>query len=60
MARSVELRNGKKVVALNDFTRQITENVITGIVDVLKGVDTDDEIVITLSKVDRKDRKENK
>jgi hypothetical protein len=50
MARSVELVNGGKKIELNAFAEQITENIITGIVDTLKGVDTDAEIVITLGK----------
>lgn len=48
MARSVELKNGGKKIGLNPFAKQITENVITGIVETLKGVDIDQEIVITL------------
>ncbi len=50
MARSVELKNGEKKIGLNPFSKQIIENVIIGIVKALKGIDMEDEIVITLGK----------
>lgn len=50
MARSVKLTNGGREIKLNEFAEQITENVITGIVETLKGTDLDEEIVITLGK----------
>jgi len=50
MDRIVELKCGDRNVPLKNYVKETNINVVLGLVAPLKGVDTDEDIVVTIKK----------
>ncbi|MEE8591752.1 MAG: hypothetical protein V3T35_10575 [Spirochaetia bacterium] len=51
MEREIEIRVGDKRIAMNQFTKEIIESTLVGMLKSLKHVEVDEKIQITLGAV---------
>ncbi|MCK5008538.1 MAG: hypothetical protein KAR73_14195 [Spirochaetales bacterium] len=51
MEREIEIRVGDKRIAINQFTKEIIESTLVGMLKSLKHVEVDEKIQITLGAV---------
>jgi hypothetical protein len=51
MEREIEIRVGDKRIAMNQFTKEIIESTLVGMIKSLKHVEVDEKIQITLGAV---------